>query len=107
MQSSSRIMQAPDCSDFEIRLAEPACLYCGTGGVCRTNRKLQSIAQERTHLLILRDNFEGGQPQSGRRGRSLRERLAIAQMATLADQTSLPWPDEFPRKIRRLETAGK
>ena len=22
-------------------------------------------------------------------------------MATLADQTSLPWPDEFPRKIKR------
>jgi hypothetical protein len=22
-------------------------------------------------------------------------------MATLTDQTSLPWPDEFPRKIRR------
>ena|SRR6476620_4487334 len=22
-------------------------------------------------------------------------------MATLADQTSLPWPDEFPRKIER------
>jgi hypothetical protein len=22
-------------------------------------------------------------------------------MATLVDQTSLPWPDEFPRKIER------
>lgn len=30
---------------------------------------------------------------------------AAVLMATLADQTSLPWPDEFPRKIRRLETA--
>jgi len=28
-------------------------------------------------------------------------------MATLAGQTSLPWPDEFPRKIRRLETSGE
>jgi hypothetical protein len=26
---------------------------------------------------------------------------AAVLMATLADQTSLPWPDEFPRKIRR------
>jgi hypothetical protein len=26
-------------------------------------------------------------------------------MAALASQTSLPWPDEFPRKIRRLETS--
>src|SRR3984885_5450120 len=26
---------------------------------------------------------------------------AAALMATLADQASLPWPDEFPRKIRR------
>ena len=26
---------------------------------------------------------------------------AAALMATLADQTSLPWPDEFPRKIKR------
>jgi hypothetical protein len=24
-------------------------------------------------------------------------------MATLADQTSLPWPDEFPRKLKRGE----
>jgi hypothetical protein len=28
---------------------------------------------------------------------------AAALMATLADQTSLPWPDEFPRKIERAE----
>jgi hypothetical protein len=26
---------------------------------------------------------------------------AAVLMATLTDQTSLPWPDEFPRKIRR------
>jgi hypothetical protein len=26
---------------------------------------------------------------------------AAVLMATPADQTSLPWPDEFPRKIRR------
>jgi hypothetical protein len=26
---------------------------------------------------------------------------AVVLMATLADQTSLPWPDEFPRKISR------
>jgi hypothetical protein len=26
---------------------------------------------------------------------------AAVLMATLADQTSLPWPDEFPRKITR------
>jgi hypothetical protein len=26
---------------------------------------------------------------------------AFCRMATLADQTSLPWPDEFPRKTRR------
>jgi hypothetical protein len=26
---------------------------------------------------------------------------AAVLMATLANQTSLPWPDEFPRKIRR------
>jgi hypothetical protein len=32
---------------------------------------------------------------------------AAVLMATLADQTSLPWPDEFPRKIRRPETAGE
>jgi hypothetical protein len=32
---------------------------------------------------------------------------AAALMATLAGQTSLPWPDEFPRKIRRLETSGE
>ena len=25
---------------------------------------------------------------------------AAVLMATLADQTSLPWPDEFPRKIK-------
>jgi hypothetical protein len=26
---------------------------------------------------------------------------AAVLMATMADQTSLPWPDEFPRKIER------
>jgi hypothetical protein len=26
---------------------------------------------------------------------------AAVLMATLADQTSLPWPDEFPRRTRR------
>jgi hypothetical protein len=26
---------------------------------------------------------------------------AAVLIATLADQTSLPWPDEFPRKIER------
>jgi hypothetical protein len=26
---------------------------------------------------------------------------AAVLLATLADQTSLPWPDEFPRKIKR------
>jgi hypothetical protein len=26
---------------------------------------------------------------------------AAVLMATLVDQTSLPWPDEFPRKIER------
>ena len=26
---------------------------------------------------------------------------AAVLMASLADQTSLPWPDEFPRKIKR------
>jgi hypothetical protein len=26
---------------------------------------------------------------------------AAVLMATLADQTTLPWPDEFPRKIER------
>lgn len=29
---------------------------------------------------------------------------AAVVMATLVDQTSLPWPDEFPRKLQR---AGK
>src|SRR6267154_3479638 len=28
---------------------------------------------------------------------------AAVLIATLADQTSLPWPDEFPRKIQRTE----
>jgi hypothetical protein len=28
---------------------------------------------------------------------------AAVLMATLVDQTSLPWPDEFPRKIERAE----
>jgi hypothetical protein len=27
-------------------------------------------------------------------------------LGALAGQTSLPWPDEFPRKIKRLETQG-
>jgi hypothetical protein len=27
-------------------------------------------------------------------------------MAALADQPSLPWPDEFPRKIERAEIGG-
>jgi hypothetical protein len=26
-------------------------------------------------------------------------------MATLSDQTSLPWPDEFPRKMKREKQA--
>jgi hypothetical protein len=26
---------------------------------------------------------------------------AAVLMAALADQTSLPWPDEFPRKIKK------
>ena len=29
---------------------------------------------------------------------------AAVLIATLSDQTSLPWPDEFPRKIQRTET---
>jgi hypothetical protein len=28
---------------------------------------------------------------------------AAVLMRTLTDQTSLPWPEEFPRKIKRLE----
>jgi hypothetical protein len=28
---------------------------------------------------------------------------AAVLIATLADQTSLPWPDEFPRKSERIE----
>jgi hypothetical protein len=28
---------------------------------------------------------------------------AAVLIATLADQTSLPWPDEFPRKIEKTE----
>ena len=28
---------------------------------------------------------------------------AAVLIATLVDQTSLPWPDEFPRKIQRTE----
>lgn len=31
---------------------------------------------------------------------------AAVLMATLVDQTSLPWPDEFPRKIKREKEAG-
>jgi hypothetical protein len=30
---------------------------------------------------------------------------AAVLMATLADQTSLPWPDEFPRKIKRKKNS--
>ena len=29
---------------------------------------------------------------------------AAVLMGTLADQTSLPWPDEFPRKLNRAGT---
>jgi hypothetical protein len=29
---------------------------------------------------------------------------AAVLMGTLADQTTLPWPDEFPRKIEREKT---
>jgi hypothetical protein len=32
---------------------------------------------------------------------------AAVLMGTLADQTSLPWPDEFSRKIHRLEPSSK
>jgi hypothetical protein len=32
----------------------------------------------------------------------MRRRIRNA-MATLADQTSLPWPDEFPRKLKKVE----
>jgi hypothetical protein len=28
---------------------------------------------------------------------------AVVLMATLADRTSLPWPEDFPRKIERKE----
>ena len=31
---------------------------------------------------------------------------AAVLMATLVDQTVLPWPDEFPRKIKREKEAG-
>jgi hypothetical protein len=65
----------------------------------------------------------GGSPRSTwsrrmmrRWERSLRYRLqlpvgstcaarAAVLMATLADQTSLPWPDEFPRKVERAKEA--
>ncbi len=30
---------------------------------------------------------------------------AAVLMATLSDQTSLPWPDEFPRKMKREKQA--
>jgi hypothetical protein len=30
---------------------------------------------------------------------------AAVLIATLTDQTSLPWPDEFPRKIKREKEA--
>jgi hypothetical protein len=46
------------------------CLGGNGGGVGRTNRKLQSIAQERSHFLVLREDFEGGLPPPGRRRRS-------------------------------------
>src|ERR1039457_1091077 len=45
--------------------------HCGAGGVSRTNRKLQSIAQERSHLFKLCDHFEGGLPPPGRGRRSI------------------------------------
>jgi hypothetical protein len=45
--------------------------HCSARGVGRTNRKLQSIAQERSHLFMLCDHFEGGLPPPGRRGRSI------------------------------------
>jgi len=32
---------------------------------------------------------------------------AAVLMGTLADQTSLPWPGEFSRKIHRLEPSSK
>ena len=32
---------------------------------------------------------------------------AAALMATLADQTTLTWPDEFPRKIERVPSFAK
>jgi len=32
---------------------------------------------------------------------------AAVLMATLADQTSLPWPDEFPRKIQRTHKSDE
>jgi hypothetical protein len=31
---------------------------------------------------------------------------AAVLMGTLADQSSLPWPEEFPRKIQRPGTSG-
>jgi hypothetical protein len=39
-------------------------------------------------------------------GSSFAEGAAVL-MATLADQTSLPWPDEFPRKIERANKADE
>jgi hypothetical protein len=32
---------------------------------------------------------------------------AAVLMAPLADQTSLPWPDEFPRKIKRTDASDE
>jgi hypothetical protein len=32
---------------------------------------------------------------------------AAVLLATLADQTSLPWPDEFPHKIKREKKAAE
>jgi hypothetical protein len=46
----------------------------GAGGVSRTNRKLQSIAHKRSHLLMLRDDFHRGLPPPSRSGRSIRFR---------------------------------
>jgi hypothetical protein len=48
--------------------------YRGAGDVGRPNRKLQSIAHQRSHPLMLRDNFHRGLPPPRRRGRSIRYR---------------------------------
>jgi hypothetical protein len=43
----------------------------GAGGVRRTNWKLKSIAQERSHLFMLRDHVDRGLPPPCRRWRSI------------------------------------